>query len=153
MNPRGNVWNHLYLKVTKTTSQKRDTTRCHITINAYAAGKKYPVAKAAVRKEWKKLETIPAWKLDKVRSKKEVILEAQTDKKKVHFATLMDVCHLTKNKELEPKFQKVQGTSRASRRHCNRRLRSPCNLHRTRHVCVTNDRSKSNGCQSKTVRR
>ena len=36
-------------------------------------------AKAAVDKEWKKLETVPAWQLDKVkiRAKKEVILEAQ----------------------------------------------------------------------------
>ena len=32
---------------------------------------KNPDAKAAVDKEWKKLETIPAWKLEKVKSKKE----------------------------------------------------------------------------------
>ena len=32
MNPRGNVWNHLYLKVTKTTSQVKDTTQWHIKI-------------------------------------------------------------------------------------------------------------------------
>ena len=50
--------------------------------------------KAAVDKEWKKLETIPAWQLDNVKSKKEVILEARRDKKKVHFATLMEICHL-----------------------------------------------------------
>ena len=37
-------------------------------------------AKAAVDKEWwKKLETIPAWNLDKVKSKKEVVLGAQRD--------------------------------------------------------------------------
>ena len=65
-------------------------------------------AKAAVDKEWKKLETIPAWHLDRVKSKKEVILEAQRDNKKVHFATLMDVCHL-KIAELEPKLQKCEG--------------------------------------------
>ena len=53
-----------------------------------------PDAEAAVDKEWKKLETIPAWQLEKVKSKKEVILEAQRDHKKVHFATLMDICHL-----------------------------------------------------------
>ena len=52
---------------------------------------KIPDAKAAVDKEWKKLEKIPAWQLEKVKSKKEVILEAQRDKKKVHFATLMDM--------------------------------------------------------------
>ena len=53
-----------------------------------------PDAKAAVDKKWEKLETIPAWQLGKVKSKKEVILEAQRDKKKVHFATLMDSCHV-----------------------------------------------------------
>ena len=36
------------------------------------------------------------------------ILEAQRDKKKVHFATLMDICYL-KNAELEPKLQKYKG--------------------------------------------
>ena len=57
---------------------------------------KIPDAKAAVDKEWKKLETMAAWQLDKVKGKSEVILEAQRDKKKVHFATLMDICHLKK---------------------------------------------------------
>ena len=46
-----------------------------------------PDAKAAVDKEWKNLETIPAVELGKVKSKKEVFLEAQRDKKKVNFAT------------------------------------------------------------------
>ena len=69
-----------------------------------------PGAKAAVDKEWKKLETTPAWQLDKVKSKEEVILEAQRDKKKVHLATLMDICHLLKkNDEFEPTFQKYKG--------------------------------------------
>ena len=65
-------------------------------------------AKAVVDKEWKKLETIPAWQLGRVKSKKDVILEAQRDKKKVHFGTLIDICHL-KNAELEPKLQKYKG--------------------------------------------
>ena len=43
---------------------------------------KIPEAKAAMDKEYKKkLETIPAWQLDKVKSKKEVFLGAQRDKK------------------------------------------------------------------------
>ena len=42
------------------------------------------------------------------KSKEEVILEAQRDKKKVHFATWMDICHL-KHVELEPKIQKYKG--------------------------------------------
>ena len=66
---------------------------------------KIPGSKAAMDNEWKKLRTSPAWQLEKVKSKKEVILEAQRDKKKVHFASLMDGCHL-KNAELEPKLQK-----------------------------------------------
>ena len=45
-------------------------------------GMKIPVAKAAVDKECEKLEKILAWNLTKVKSKKEVILEAQRDKKK-----------------------------------------------------------------------
>ena len=44
----------------------------------------------------------------KVRSKKEVIDEARTSGAKVHFASLMDVCHL-KNAELEAKHQKYKG--------------------------------------------
>ena len=59
---------------------------------------KIPDAKAAVDKEWEKLETIPAWNLRKVKSKKEVILEAQRDKMRVHFASLMDLCHLKKTR-------------------------------------------------------
>ena len=59
-------------------------------------------------KEWEKLEKISAWNLKKVRSKKEVIDEARTSGAKVHFASLMDICHL-KNAELEAKHQKYQG--------------------------------------------
>ena len=59
-------------------------------------------------KEWEKLEKIPAWDLTKVRSKKEVIDEARTSGNTVHFASLMDICHL-KNAELEAKHQKYKG--------------------------------------------
>ena len=53
-----------------------------------------------------KMETIPAWDLEKAKNKKKVILEAQRDKK-IHFAALMDICHL-KNAELEPQYQKYK---------------------------------------------
>ena len=69
---------------------------------------KIPAAKAAVDKEWEKLEKISAWNLTKVRSKSEVIDEARTSGIKVHFALLMDICHL-KNAELETKHQKYKG--------------------------------------------
>ena len=42
--------------------------------------------------------------LDKVKSKKQVIDEARTSGATVHFASLMDICHL-KNAELETKHQ------------------------------------------------
>ena len=69
---------------------------------------KIPAAKAAVDKEWEKLEKIPTWDLTKVRNKKEVIDEARTSGATVHFASLMDICHL-KNAELEAKPQKDKG--------------------------------------------
>ena len=56
-------------------------------------------------KNWRK---IPAWDLTKVRSKKEAIDEARTKGAKVHFATLMDICHL-RNAELESKHPKSKG--------------------------------------------
>ena len=48
---------------------------------------KIPAPKAAVDKEWEKLEKISAWNLTKVKSKKEVIDEARTAGVTVHFAS------------------------------------------------------------------
>ena len=45
---------------------------------------KIPAAKAAVDKEWEKLEKILAWDLTKVRSKREVIDEARAQKFILH---------------------------------------------------------------------
>ena len=53
------------------------------------------------------LEKIPAWDLTKVRNESEVICEARTKGIKVHFASLMDICHV-KNAELETKHQKYK---------------------------------------------
>ena len=61
---------------------------------------KIPAGKAAVDKEWEKLEKISAWNLTKVRSKKEVIDEARMSGATVHFPSFLDICHL-KNAELE----------------------------------------------------
>ena len=69
---------------------------------------KTPAAKVAVDKEWEKLEKIPAWDMTKVGNKSEVIDEARTKGIKVHFASLMDICHL-KNAELETKHPKYKG--------------------------------------------
>ena len=56
-------------------------------------------------KKWRKFRR---WNLTKVKSKKQVIEEARTSGATVHFASLMDICHL-KNAELEAKHQKYKG--------------------------------------------
>ena len=45
---------------------------------------------------------------DESQNKTEVIAKARSEGRKVHFASLMYLCHL-KNSELEPQFQKYQG--------------------------------------------
>ena len=55
---------------------------------------KIPEAKAVVDKEWRELDKISAWNLAKVRNKSDVIDEARNKDVKVHFASLMDLCHL-----------------------------------------------------------
>ena len=69
---------------------------------------KIPAAKAAVDKELEKLEKNSEWNLTKVKSKKKVIDAARASGTAVHFASLMDICHL-KNAELETKHQKYKG--------------------------------------------
>ena len=93
--------------------QEKETIHCSMTIwftNLFLCLKllQNPAPKAAVEKEWEKLEKISAWNLTKVRSKSEVIDEARTKGRKIHFASLMDMCHL-KNAELEAKHQKYKG--------------------------------------------
>ena len=52
---------------------------------------------------------IPAWQLTKVRNEREMIDEARNKGRKVHVASLTDLCHL-QNSELEPQYQKYKGT-------------------------------------------
>ena len=66
-----------------------------------------PAAKAAVDKEWEKLEKILVWDKTRVRNKSDAIDVARKGRK-VHFASLMDLCHL-KNAELETKHQTYKG--------------------------------------------
>ena len=54
------------------------------------------------------IEKIQAWDKTKVRNKSDVIDEARKEGRKVHFASLMDICYL-KNAELEAKHQKYKG--------------------------------------------
>ena len=103
---------------------------------------KIPAAKAAVNKEWEKLEKIPAWNIAKVRNKSDVIDEARKEGRKVHFASLMDICHL-KNAELETKHQKYKG--RVVLRGDIVKDESGSYAVRTRTISITNDSSKSHG--------
>ena len=103
MNPQDREWNQLFKEVMKTTSQRKGVNSMnhenlvHKFIPMQTA-MKIPDAKAAVEKEWDKV----------VKSKKEVILEAKKNKSKVHYASVMVLCHF-RNAELEPKFQKYKG--------------------------------------------
>ena len=110
-----------------------------------------PAAKAAVDKEWEKLEKISAWNLTKVRSKSEVIDEARTKGTKVHFASLMDICHL-KNAELEAKHQKYKGRVVLRGDIVKDDSGVLCSIHWTRIISITNDSSNSRGYHFQTAR-
>ena len=69
---------------------------------------KNTICESSSGKKVGKMKKIPARQLTKVKNKSEVIDEAMTEGHTVHFASLMDLCHL-KNSELEPKYQKYQG--------------------------------------------
>ena len=101
MNPPECVWETLNLQITKTILQgKGENSLQHYNLVhkfiPMPQAMKIPAAKAAVDKEWEKLEKISAWNLTKVKSKKQVIDEARTSGATVHFASLMDICHLKK---------------------------------------------------------
>ena len=66
-----------------------------------------------------KLEKIRRGTLQKSEVRSEVIDEARTKGAKVHFPSLMDLCHL-KNAELETKHPKYKRSSCTPRRHCER---------------------------------
>ena len=77
MNPPECVWQTLTLQITKTILQEKVRIHCSITIwftsfIPMPQAMKIPAAKAAVDKEWEKLEKISAWELErksKVRNK------------------------------------------------------------------------------------
>ena len=68
-----------------------------------------PDAKAAIDKEWEKLEKLPAWQMTKVKSKKEVIHEAQNEGRTVRSLCYADGLRSRQKLELDQKFQKYKG--------------------------------------------
>ena len=101
VNPQECVWKNLYRNIMMPQAMK------------------IPAANAAVDKEWEKLAKIPAWDKTKVRNKSEVIDDARKEGRKVHFASVMDLCHL-KECRIGDKAPKIQRSSCTPRRHCER---------------------------------
>ena len=90
MNPQECVWETRYHQITKTILQEKVRIQNSIynLVHKFIAmpqAMKIPAAKAALDKEWEKLEKISAWNLTKVKSKKSVIDEARTAGATVHF--------------------------------------------------------------------
>ena len=79
--------------------------------------------------------------------KKDVIDEARTTGAKVHFASLMDICHL-ENAELETKHQKYKGRVVLRCHLVKNDSGSYALFYRTRIISITNDSSKSHGLSS-----
>ena len=111
MNPQECVWEIRYRIIMKTILQEKVKIHYSTTIwftNLFQCLKHEDSRrKSSSGQGMGKLEKISAWNLTKVRSKKEVIDEARTSGATVHFASLMDICHL-KNAELEAKHQKYK---------------------------------------------
>ena len=78
----------------------------------------------------------------KAKSKRNVFLEAQKEKNKVHCATLMDICHF-KNDQLEPKHQKYKGRVVLRGDIAKDDSDAYSVFHRIRIVSLANDSSKS----------
>ena len=88
----------------------------------------------------------------KVKSKKDVILEAHRDKRKVHLLHSDGHMSPQKCRVGTPIAEEVQRQSRAPGRQCKGRLWSQRSLHWTRRVSFANDRCKNNGRYFKITR-
>ena len=98
MNPQECVWEIRYHQITKTILQEKVkihySTTIWFTSFSYASSYENSCSGSSGGQGMGKLEKISAWNLTKVRSKSEVIDEARTSGATVHFASLMDICHL-----------------------------------------------------------
>ena len=112
VNPCGCVWKKLYRIIMEPYSRKgrQFTATKEFGTQIYSCASIYEnsSSESSGGQGMRKIGKIPAWNLTKVSSKKEVIDEARTSGATVHFASLMDICHL-KNAELETKHQKYKG--------------------------------------------
>ena len=104
---------------------------------------KIPAMKAAVDKEWEKLEKISAWNLTKVRSKTEVIDEARMSGATAHFASLMEIS--SEKCWIGGKATKIQRSSCTPRWYCKRQFWFLCSIHWTRIFSISDDSSLDHG--------
>ena len=105
------------------------------------------------RQQWKKkgkLIRTPAWQLTKVRNKKDVIEEARNKGRKLHFASLTDLCHL-KNSESEPRNQKYKARVVLRVDIVKYDSGSYAVFTDTRIISITDDSRKSHGHHFKTT--
>ena len=109
---------------------------------------KIPDAKAAVDKEWEKLQKLPAWQMTKIKSKRKVMKEAQKEQRTVHFGTLMDVCH----PKMALQFQKHTGRVVLRGDIVKDDPGSHAASTEPGSSASPNDSCKSNGCHSKATR-
>ena len=156
VNPQDCVWENLYRIIMKTILQERVTIHCthynlvHKFIPVPQA-MKIPAAKAAVDKEWEKLEKIPAWNLTKVRSTKRGDRWSKDEGRKSSFC-LTDGHLSFKECWIGDKAPKIQRSSCTPRWYCKRRFWILCSVHWTRIISITNDSSKSHGYHIQTAR-
>ncbi len=69
---------------------------------------KIPEGRAAIKKEWDKLENLPAWDVNKVKPRAEVQEKGQASEVTTHFGTVVPLCHI-KNSELGEEFWSYKG--------------------------------------------
>ena len=150
------VWEILNLQTTKTIFAGKGDNSLQQKIwftNSFLCPKpwKFLQQRQAVDKEWETLEKISAWNLTKVRSKKRWSMKARTKGAKVHFASLMDICHLKKCwiGDKAPKNTKGRVVLRGDIvKDDSGVLRS---VHWTRITSITNDSSKGHGYHLQTA--
>ena len=109
MNAQGHEWNLLDSQYMKIALQAKVSPRWPVTIwftNLFLCLKRWEfrMQKLQWTRNGKSSRQLQHGNWE-VKSKKDFMLDAQRENKKVHFATVMDICHF-KNTELKPKLQK-----------------------------------------------
>ena len=102
MNLRERAWKEFNKKVMKTILRKKGAQFLE-SLPSSAQGHSFASSNEDSGSESR--GSMPAGQLTNVRNNSEVLSEAHRERKTVHFATSMDICHL-KHAELEPRLQK-----------------------------------------------